>query len=101
MSSVDQRRRPLQLIAAYRQENIEPTRNSGVTSLFSLKQQAIVAEVRGNVTFMSLKTGRPVDIRTQGGNWPALYEGFTQRSAESRARKEKWDKDHEKSKPKI
>lgn len=90
-----------QLIAAYRQERIEPTRNNGVTSLFSLKQQAIVAEVRGSVTYMSLETGRPVDVRSLGGNWPALYEGFTQWSAESQARKEKWDSENGKSKSKV
>lgn len=87
-----------QLIAAYRQEKIEPTHNNGVTSLFSLKQQAIVAEVRGSVTYMSLKTGRPVDVRTLGGNWPVLYEGFTRWSAESQARKHKWDSEHGKAK---
>ena len=63
----------MQLIAAYRQERIEPTRNSGVTSLFSLKQQAIVAEVRGSVTFMDAKTGRPTDIRKLGGSWPDFF----------------------------
>ena len=88
----------MQLIAAYRQERIEPTRNSGVTSLFSLKQQAIVAEVRGSVTFMDAKTGRPIDIRKLGGSWPDFFEGFAKKSEEAMARKEKWESENKRSK---
>jgi hypothetical protein len=87
-----------QLIVAYRQDLIEPTRNSGTTSLFSLKQQAIVAEVKGSVTFMDAKTGRPVDIRTLGGGWAKLYEGFISRSENAKRLKEKWDNEHRKPK---
>ncbi|KAI8959259.1 hypothetical protein F5Y11DRAFT_333597 [Daldinia sp. FL1419] len=89
---------PDSLIAAYRQDLIEPTRNTGTTSLFSLNQQAIVAEVKGSVTYMDVKTARPVDIRTLGGGWQALFEGFTKKSERSKALKEKWDTEHRKSK---
>ncbi|KKZ67037.1 hypothetical protein EMCG_07269 [[Emmonsia] crescens] len=82
------------LIAAYRQERIEPTRNGGTSVLFSLKQQAIVAEVKGSTTYMDAKIARPVDIRTLGGNFPALYEGFTKKSERAKLLKEKWDKEH-------
>ncbi|KID75878.1 uncharacterized protein G6M90_00g049490 [Metarhizium brunneum] len=88
---------PDSLIAAYRQDRIEPTRNHGTTVLFSLKQQAIVAQVRGSTTYIDAKTGRPVDIRTLGGCFPALYEGFTKKSERANQLKEKWDKDHPKS----
>ena len=84
----------MQLIAAYRQDSIEPTRNNGTTSLFSLKQQAIVAQVKGSVTYMDVKTARPVDIRTLGGGWVKLYEGFTKKSENARKLKEKWDCEH-------
>lgn len=57
---------------AYRQDRVEPTRNSGTTSLFSLKQQAVVAQVKGSVTYMDVKTGRPADIRCLGGGWSVL-----------------------------
>lgn len=83
-----------QLIAAYREDLIEPTRNHGTTSLFSLQQQAIVAEVKGSVTYMDVKTGRPVDIRTLGGGWPKVFEGFTQKAAYAKALKERWDLEH-------
>jgi len=76
---------------------IEPTRNSGTTSLFSLKQQAVVAEVKGSVTYMDVKTGRPVDIRTLGRGWAKLFEGFTKKAEHARTLKEKWDGEHPKS----
>ncbi|KAI0972418.1 hypothetical protein F4678DRAFT_430223 [Xylaria arbuscula] len=89
---------PDSLIAAYRQEVTEPTHNGGTTSLFSLKQQAIVAECKGSVTYMDAKSGRPIDIRTVGGGWPALYDGLTKRCESARGLKEKWEIEHQKSK---
>lgn len=86
------------LIAAYRQDLIEPTRNGGTTSLFSLKQQAIVAEVKGSVTYMHVATGRPIDIRTLGGGWPKLFNGFMEKWENAKLLKEKWDSEQPKSK---
>ncbi|KAK7751564.1 hypothetical protein SLS62_006514 [Diatrype stigma] len=87
---------PDAVIAAFRQDYIEPTRNNGTTVLFSLKQQTIVAEVKGSTTYMDIKTARPVDIRTLGGRWPILYEAFTQKSERANALKDKWEKEHPK-----
>ena len=87
-----------QLIAAYRQDRIDPDRNNGTTSLFSLNQQAIVAEVKGSAVYMSIKTGRPVDIRTLGGGWARLYEGFVKKSDSARKLKEQFDIQKSKSK---
>ncbi|OJD24107.1 hypothetical protein ACJ73_04532 [Blastomyces percursus] len=39
------------VISVFQQDYIEPTRNNGTTVLFSLKQQAIVAEVCGSTTW--------------------------------------------------
>ncbi|KAF7528054.1 hypothetical protein G7054_g10246 [Neopestalotiopsis clavispora] len=88
---------PDSLIVAYRQDLIEPTRNHGTTILFSLKQQAIVAQVKGSVTYMNAATGRPIDIRTLGGGWARLYEGFTLKSQQAAALKAKWDGEHAKA----
>ncbi|KAF2726463.1 hypothetical protein EJ04DRAFT_571246 [Polyplosphaeria fusca] len=87
---------PDTLIAAFRQERIDPTRNNGTTSLFSLKQQAIVAEVKGSTTYMDVKTAHPVDICTLEGGWPRLFEGFTKKSEDAMKRKEKWESEHPK-----
>lgn len=83
-----------QLIAAYREDCVEPTRNSGTTSLFSLKQQAIVAQVKGSVTYMDVKTGRPTDIRSLDGGWPALNDELTRKAERANTLREKWEVDH-------
>ncbi|KAJ7084058.1 hypothetical protein B0H15DRAFT_849922 [Mycena belliarum] len=85
---------PDTLIAAYREDLIEPTRNHGTTSLFSLKQQAIVAEVKGSATYMDVKSGRPVDIRTLGGGWPKVFEGLNKKAEHAKTLKENWDSEH-------
>jgi hypothetical protein len=46
---------------------------------------------------MDLKTGRPVDVRSLGGNWPTFYEAFTKKSEEAQARKAKWDSENAKN----
>ena len=43
---------------------------------------------------MNVKTGRPVDIRTLGGGWAELYEGFVKKSEDAKKLKEKWDREH-------
>ncbi|KAK2598177.1 hypothetical protein QQS21_005729 [Conoideocrella luteorostrata] len=83
---------PDSLIAGFRQEKIEPTRNIGITSLYSLKQQRIVAEVKGWVTYVDMRTGKPVDIRTLGGGWARLFDGFTKKSEKARELREAWEK---------
>ena len=57
-----------------------------------------MAEVKGSAVYIDVKSGRPVDIRTLGGGWPRLYEGFTQKSENSRMLKQKWDNEHTKFK---
>lgn len=76
---------------------IDPDRNDGTTSIFSLKQQVIVAEVKGFVVYMDFKTGRSVDIRTLGGGWQKLYKGFTKKSERAKELKKKWDSEHPRS----
>ena len=43
---------------------------------------------------MDVKSARPVDIRTLGGGFPALYQAFTERSERARALKDKWEAEH-------
>jgi hypothetical protein len=61
-----------------------------------LKQQAIVAEVKGSVTYMDVKTGRPVDIRSLGGGWAKLFDAFTAKSENVKALRAKWAAEHPK-----
>ncbi|KAI0195884.1 hypothetical protein F4808DRAFT_452819 [Astrocystis sublimbata] len=79
------------LIVTTRPDRMEPTRYFGTTSLFSLKQQAIVAETRGNVTFIDAGTGRPVDIRGVSDGWSRVYEGYVKTVEAAQAFRQKWD----------
>ncbi|KAF4468630.1 hypothetical protein FALBO_4479, partial [Fusarium albosuccineum] len=92
---------PDALIAAYREDKIEPTRNNGTTILFSIAQQAVVAEVKGYTVYINAKSGRPVDIRTAGGGWQRLFEGFTGLAERSNALKEAWDGELRGLKPEL
>ncbi|RCI16292.1 hypothetical protein L249_1859, partial [Ophiocordyceps polyrhachis-furcata BCC 54312] len=87
---------PDSLIAAYRQDGMDPSRSHGTSVLFSLKQQAIVAEVKGFVTYVDVKTARPADIRSLGPNFVALYQGISRRAERARALREQWEKDNPK-----
>ncbi|KAI5866818.1 hypothetical protein GGS23DRAFT_593552 [Durotheca rogersii] len=87
-------RYPDALISAYREDSVEPTRCVGESVLFSLKQQAVVAQGRCTVTYVDVRTGRPVDIRTLGGGFPALYHGLVQRSERAKALREKWEREN-------
>jgi hypothetical protein len=80
-----------QLIAAYREDRMELTKNFGTTSLFSLKKQTIVAEVQSSVTYMDARSGRPVDIRTLGEGWPKLYDGLTKKAEHALELRKEWD----------
>ncbi|KAI0476352.1 hypothetical protein GGR56DRAFT_666001 [Xylariaceae sp. FL0804] len=86
-------RYPDSIIAAYRQGFIEPTRNNGTVSLYSLKQQAVVADVKGSTSYVDVKTGRPVDIRTLGGGWPSLYDAYVRKSEDAKVSKETWEEE--------
>ncbi|CAI6336224.1 unnamed protein product [Periconia digitata] len=92
---------PDTLIVAWLHQSIEPTRVTGIASLFSLQQQAIVAEVKGIGTYMDVKSGRPVDIRTLGGGWPSLFEAFTEKSSKARALQEKWARENPKDADRV
>lgn len=52
-------------------------------------------EVKGSITWMDAKTGRPIDIRTLGGGWPKLYEVFTRKAEHAKMVFQKWKNDHQ------
>lgn len=60
-----------------------------------------MAEVKGSVTYMDVKAARPVDIRTLGGGWLKVFEGFTEKAKHAQMLKEKWETDNPKSGKKV
>ena len=59
-----------------------------MTTLFSLQQQAIVAESRSEVVWVDIKSGRLIDIRTVSDNWERLYQTFAELTERSQKAKE-------------
>ncbi|KAI0169759.1 hypothetical protein GGR52DRAFT_573817 [Hypoxylon sp. FL1284] len=82
---------PDSLIVANRPDSIEPTRYYGTTSLFSLQQQTIVAEVKGSATFIDARTGRPTDIRNRSDGWPKVYDAYVGKVESAQTKKQSWD----------
>ncbi|CZR47884.1 uncharacterized protein FPRO_13551 [Fusarium proliferatum ET1] len=87
-------RYPDSLIVANREEKFTPNHNIGTTVLFSLQQQAVVAQVTGSITYIDAKTGRPIDIRTVSDGWAKLYDGFTRKVETATALLRKWEEEH-------
>ncbi|RYP72120.1 hypothetical protein DL769_004521 [Monosporascus sp. CRB-8-3] len=92
---------PDSLIIANRPDRMETTRYYGTTSLFSIQQQAIVAEVKGSVTFMNAKTGRPIDISSLDGGWPKVYDGYIKKVENAQTVKHKWDMEKSKAQTNV
>ncbi|OAA76464.1 hypothetical protein LEL_06148 [Akanthomyces lecanii RCEF 1005] len=85
---------PDTLIVASRQLGIEPNRAYAHTGIFSLQQQAIVAETKGHVTYIDAKTGRPTDITKYSDGWRSFYKGMTEKVNITSALVERWEADH-------
>ncbi|KAI1211498.1 uncharacterized protein F4807DRAFT_472954 [Annulohypoxylon truncatum] len=92
---------PDSLIIAHRPERMETTRYFGTTSLFSIQQQAIVAEVKGSAAFVDARTGRPIDISSLGGGWLRVYDGFIKKVEHAQTLKSKWDAEKSKAQAKV
>lgn len=84
------------LITANRLTEILPDRYYGITSVWSLKQQAIVAENRGYVVFFDYSKGKPANLLQAGGVYADLHAALTKRVAAATDLATKWEKEHPK-----
>jgi hypothetical protein len=50
---------------------------------------------------MDVKTAKPIDIRTLGGGWLKVFEGFTKKAEHAKRVKNQWDNDRAKSGKKV
>ena len=85
-------RYPDALLIAHRLTDVRPDRYHGVTSVWSLRQQAIVAESTGWIVFYDFETGRPGDLVRKGGVYKELYEGLKEKADEANRKMEEWEK---------
>ena len=83
---------PDALLIANRLTDVRPDRYHGVTSIWSLRQQAIVAESTGWIVFYDFETGRQGDLVRKGGLHKVLYEGLKAKADEANRKMEEWEK---------
>ena len=89
---------PDALLITHRLTEVRPDRYHGVTSVWSLRQQAIVAESTGWIVFYDFRTGRPADIVKEGGVWKDLYNGLRKKAELANEKLEEWEKANKGSK---
>ena len=83
---------PDALLIAHRLTEVKPHGYLGVTSIWSLRLQTIVAESTGWVFFYDFGTGRRGDLVKKGGVYKDLYEGLKAKAEEANRKVEEWEK---------
>jgi len=61
-----------------------------------LKQQTIVADLKGYVVFFDYTKGKPANLLETGGVYADLHAGLTSRMVKGNELAAKWEKDHPK-----
>jgi len=87
---------PDQAIVAHTLTQVLPDRYFGVTTVWSVNQQAIVAEVKGWVVFFDYERGVVADLEKLGGVYAELYAFLTGRVEREKGLREKWEKENPK-----
>jgi hypothetical protein len=86
----------LQLIIANRILEVLPDRYYGITSIWSLRQQTIVADLKGYVVFFDYTKGKPANLLEVKGVYAKLHAGLTSKMLKGNELAAKWDLKHSK-----
>ncbi|KAJ7769115.1 hypothetical protein DFH07DRAFT_866765 [Mycena maculata] len=84
------------LLIAARISEVHPDRYFCVTSVWSYRQQAIVAESSGYVVFFDYRKGQVANLTEYGGVYADLHRDLTERARRSTALHTQWSLDHPK-----
>jgi len=85
---------PDSIIVAHTLTQALPDRYFGITTIWSVNQQAIVAEVKGWVVFFDYEKGRVADLEKLGGVYAELLAFLRARVVEEGGRRERWEKEN-------
>ena len=69
--------------------------------MWSLNQQAVVAECRGYIVFFDYKKGKLLNLLEEGGVYADLHAALTKRRDQENERAAQWEKANSKQKSKI
>jgi len=87
------------LIVGNRLSEVKPDRYFTTTTIWSLRQQAVVAEARGYVVFLNFSTGRPANLIEAGEPYTALHAEIEKMVEESNRLHAEWEAANPKKKP--
>jgi len=94
-----------QVIVAVRIAEVLPDRYFAITSMWSLRQQAIVAQTRGYVVFFDYAKSKPANLVEAGGVYAKLHAALTERAERSSKLAAEWESKNSKparsKKPKL
>jgi len=73
---------------------MRPDRYFTTTTIWSLRQQAVVAECAGWVVFLDFATKRPANLLEAGEPYVSLHAQISAKVEKANELYEKWQKDH-------
>ncbi|KAI1812264.1 hypothetical protein GGS20DRAFT_558821 [Poronia punctata] len=82
---------PDSIIVANRIDQVKPDRYHVTTTMWSLRQQAPVAESNGWVVFFDYSKGKPASLTQLGGVYNDLYEALVVKAEEANTKRKEWE----------
>ncbi|RYP08102.1 hypothetical protein DL764_002085 [Monosporascus ibericus] len=87
---------PDSIIVANRIEQVKPDRYHVTTTMWSLRQQAPVAESNGWVVFFDYSKGKPANLIEAGGVYANLHAALCEQSKATNQKRAAWEQAHPK-----
>lgn len=83
----------MQILVALRITEVKPDRYCVTTSMWSMRDQALVAEISGCVVFFDYRTAKVANLIQAGGVYRDLYNALSAKAERSNALFQKWKQD--------
>ena len=93
--SLTRRSAVIQVIVGNRLREILPDRYFTTTIIWSLRQQAVVAEFKGYIVLLNFSTGRPVNLLESGEPYKKLHAQIKAKAEKSNELLTKWERRHQ------
>ncbi|GAP93056.1 putative protein [Rosellinia necatrix] len=82
---------PDSIIVANRIDEVKPDRYHATTTMWSLRQQAPVAESNGWVVFFDYSKGKPANLIQAGGVYADLHAALSEKAKVTKQKRAQWD----------
>ncbi|KAB5518908.1 hypothetical protein GE09DRAFT_1259071 [Coniochaeta sp. 2T2.1] len=84
------------IVVATRIDDVDPDRYHATTTIWSLRQQAPVAESNGWVVFFDYFQGKPANLSERGGVYADLHAALSEKSKLAKQKGGQWEDAHPK-----